>query len=89
VLREGQAGALPGKSLVVSEPAHGLGCDGMPCEDGHAQARSLVGQVLETVHAHDRWSQDWNFCPYACLCEIDRRGAGFITRQHEGSPMSW
>jgi hypothetical protein len=58
-----------------------------PCEDGHAQERSLLGQVLETVQAHDLWIQDRNFCTCAFLGEIDRRGAGFITRQHEGLPF--
>ena len=87
VLREGQAGALPGKSLGVYEPAHGLVSDVFPCEDGHAQERSLLGQVLETVQAHDLWMQDRNFCTGAFLCEMDRRGAGFITRQHEGLPL--
>src|SRR3989441_5015077 len=87
VLREVQAGALPGKSLVVYEPAHGLVSDVFPCEDGHAQERSLLGQVLETVHANDLWIQDRNFCTCAFLCAIDRRGAGFIARQHEGLPF--
>jgi hypothetical protein len=87
VLREVQAGALPGKSLVVYEPAHGLVSDVFPCEDGHAQERSLFGLVLETVRAGDLWIQDRNFCTCAFLCEIDRRGAGFITRQHEGLPF--
>ena len=86
-LREVQGGALPGTSLVVSEPAHGLGTDVFPCEDGHAQERSLFGAVLETVHAGDLWIQDRNFCTCAFLCEIDTRGAGFITRQHEGLPF--
>ena len=35
------AGALPGKSVVVSEPAEGLVTDVFPCEDGHAQEHSL------------------------------------------------
>jgi Transposase DDE domain len=87
VLREVEAGALPGKSLVVYEPAHGLVSDVFPCEDGHAQERSLLGRVLETVHAGDLWIQDRNFCTCAFLCAIDRRGAGFITRQHEGLPF--
>jgi hypothetical protein len=43
VLRAVQAGALPGKSLVVYEPAQGLVTDVFPCEDGHAQERSLFG----------------------------------------------
>ena len=86
-LREVQGGALPGKSLVVSEPAQGLVTDVFPCEDGHAQERSLFGTVRETVQANDLWIQDRNFCPCAFLCEIDQRGAAFITRQHEGLPF--
>lgn len=87
VLREVQAGALPGKSLVVYAPTYGLVSNVFPCEDGHAQERSLLGRVLETVHAHDLWIQDRNCCTCAFLCTIDSRGAGFITRQHEGLPF--
>jgi hypothetical protein len=87
VLREVQAGALPGKSLVVYEPPYGLVSDVFPCEDGHAQERSLLGLVLETVQADDLWIQDRNFCTCAFLCAIDSRDAGFITRQHEGLPF--
>ena len=87
VLREVQAGALPGKSLVVYEPMVGLVSEVFPCEDGHAQERSLFGPVLETVQAHDLWIQDRNFCTGAFLCGIDSRGAGFITRQHAGLPF--
>ena len=54
-LREVQGGALPGKSLVVYAPAQGLVIDVFPCEDGHAQERSLFGAVLETVRAGDLW----------------------------------
>src|SRR2546426_611521 len=86
-LREVQGGALPGKSLVVYEPAHGVVRDVFPCEDGHAQERSLVGLVLETVRTGDLWIQDRNFCPCALLCEIDCRGACFIPRQQEGLPF--
>ena len=86
-LREVQGGALPGQSLVVYEPAHGLVRDVFPCEDSHAQERSMFGLVLETVHAGDLWIQDRNFCTCAFLCEIDSRGACFITRQHEGLPF--
>jgi hypothetical protein len=66
-LREVQGGALPGKSLVVYAPASGLVCEVFPCDDGHAQERSLFGAVLETVQADDLWSQDRNFCPCALL----------------------
>jgi Transposase DDE domain len=85
-LRTLQGGALPGKALVVYEPAQGLVTDVFPCEDGHAQERSLFGRVLETVHAGDLWIQDRNFCTCAFLCGIAQRDAWFITRQHEGLP---
>src|SRR5205823_1538316 len=34
----------------------------------------------------DLWMQDRNFCTCAFLCDIARRGAFFITRQHAGLP---
>jgi hypothetical protein len=86
-LREVQGGALPGKSLVVYEPALGLVSDVFPCEDGHAQERSLFGAVLATVHVDDLWIQDRNVCTCTFLCEIDSRGASCITRQHESLPF--
>jgi hypothetical protein len=58
-----------------------------PCEDGHAQERTLLGQVLATVQAGDLWMQNRNFCPWAFLSEIDSRGAGCITRQYQGLPF--
>ena len=88
VLREVQAGALPGKSLVVYEPTYGVVSDVFPCEDGHAHERAMLGQVLETVQPRDLWIQDRNFCPCAFFCGIETRGAGFITRQHAGLPFA-
>jgi IS4 transposase len=85
-LRQVGAGALPGKSLVVYEPAQGVVTNVLPCEDGHAQERSMCGDVLQTVEAGDLWLEDRNCCPREFLCEIDDRGAGFIVRQHEGLP---
>ena len=82
--RDGQGGAVPGQSLVVSAPAQGRVTDGLPCAEGPAQERAWCGAVLATVQANDRWSQDRHCCPWACLCESDRRGAGFLTRQQEG-----
>ena len=62
MLLDTRAGALPGKSLVVLEPALGLATDIFPCEDGHAQERSLLPEVLETVEAGDLWIGERNFC---------------------------
>lgn len=87
VLRDVQAGALPGTSLVVFEPTLGLVSAVFPCEDGHAQERSLFGPVLETGCVHALWIQDRNFCPCAFLGGLQTRGAAFITRQHAGLPF--
>ena len=83
-LREAKGRALPGKSLVVYEPAQGLVTDVLPCENGHAQERSLFGALLKTVEAGDLWIADRNFCTRDFLCAIDKREAFFITREHRG-----
>jgi len=83
-LREAKGRALPGKSLVVYEPAQGLVTDVFPCENGHAQERSLFGALLKTVEAGDLWIEDRNFCTRDFLCAIDKREAFFITREHRG-----
>ena len=54
-LRSLAAGALPGKSLVVFDPVLRLPIDVFPCEDGHAQERSLLAEVLPTVKADNVW----------------------------------
>ena len=59
-----------------------------PCEDGHAQERSLCGGVLKTVQAGDLWIADRNCCTRDFLCDIDQRGASFIIRQHRGLPYA-
>ena len=41
-LRDCNSAPLPGKSLVVLDPSLMLATDVFPCEDGHAQERSLA-----------------------------------------------
>ena len=86
-LRVATGRALPGKSVVVYEPAQGLVTEVFPCEDGHAQERSLFGSVLETVKRNDLWIADRNFCTRAFLTETNRRGALFVIRPHRGLPF--
>lgn len=76
-LRTLAAGALPGKSLVVYDPALRLPIDVFPCEDGHAQERSLLGDVLPTVEINDLWICDRNFCVRSFLLGIDLRNGFF------------
>ena len=87
VLRNTGAGALPGKSLAVLDPSLGLAIDIFPCEDGHAQERSLLSAVLETVEASDLWIGDRNFCTLGFLFGIERRQAFFLIRQHQNLPI--
>ena len=52
-LRQTNAGALPGKSLVVLDPALMLAVDVFPCEDGHAQEREPQILFVSSFHALD------------------------------------
>ena len=81
-LRKTRSGPLPGQSLVVLEPDLMLATDVFPCEDGHAQERSLLPQVLETVQAKDLWIADRNFCTTGFLFGIAARKGSFVIRQH-------
>jgi len=81
-LRKTRQGPLPGQSLVVLEPDRMLATDVFPCEDGHAQERSLLPQVLETVQPRDLWIADRNFCTTAFLFGIAQRQGAFLIRQH-------
>jgi IS4 transposase len=81
-LRTMRAGALPGHTLVVLDPELMLVIDAFPCEDGHAQERSLLGQVEATVQPNDLWIEDRNFCTTGFLFGIVRRGGFFLVRQH-------
>lgn len=73
---------LPGKSLVVWDQATRLVCDVFLTEDGHAQERSLLDEVLEQVADDDLWIADRNFCTSGFLFELWDRRARFVIRQH-------
>src|SRR5512135_3513092 len=81
-LRTMRAGALPGHALVVFDPERMLAIDAILCENGHAQERSLLAQVLETVREKDLWIADRNFCTTDFLFGIAGCGGSFIIRQH-------
>jgi IS4 transposase len=81
-LRLTRQGPLPGQALVVLDPELMLAIDVFPCEDGHAQERSLLPQVLETVEVKDLWIADRNFCTTGFLFGIARRKGFFVIRQH-------
>jgi len=78
--------ALPGHCVVILDPQLKLAIDVIPCEDAHAQERSLLPQVLQTVQRRDLWVADRNFCTVAFLLGINHRRAYFAIRQHAQLP---
>jgi IS4 transposase len=85
-LRVVRGGPLPGQALVVLEPAIGLITDIIPCEDGHAQERSLLIELVDIIQPNDLWIADRNFCTVMLLHEIAASKAFFLVRQHAGLP---
>lgn len=81
-LRKTAAGPLPGFALAVLDPVLRQVIDAIPCEDGHAQERSLAQEILAMVEPNDAWIDDRNFCTSVLLFGIADKGAFFVTRQH-------
>jgi hypothetical protein len=83
-LRKTGSAPLPGKSLVVFDYERDITVETIPCEDGHAQERSLFGKLLNLVRKGEVWIADRNFCTKKFLEGIVEREAHFIIRQHAG-----
>jgi hypothetical protein len=86
VLRNTAAGALPGQSLVLLDPQRMVIDDVVLCEDGHAQERSLLNQVIPLLEPNDLLIADRNFGMLGFLFGIMARGARFIIREHGRMP---
>jgi hypothetical protein len=84
VLRGSIAGPLPGQALVVLDPQLMLATHMIPCEDGHAQERSLFSEILELVEVNDVWVADRNFCTAGLLAGIADKFAFYVIRHHAG-----
>jgi hypothetical protein len=82
VLRGSIAGPLPGHALVVLDPELMLAVHMIPCEDGHAQERSLTSQIIEKVVRDEVWIADRNFCTCPLLSGVVDRDAFYVIRQH-------
>src|SRR5712692_7675084 len=76
------AAPLPGQILVVLAQQRMLATEVVLCEDGHAQERWLLGQVLPCVEPDDLWIADRNFCTGDFLGGIAARGGCCVVRQH-------
>jgi hypothetical protein len=88
VLRGQAAAPLPGQALVVYDTQWDLMTNIVPCEDGHAQERSLISTVLELVGEREIWIEDRNFCTTDFVFGVKERQAYFIVRQHAGN-LHW
>jgi IS4 transposase len=86
--RTTRAAVLPGQTLVVLDPATMLAIDVVPCEDAHAQERSLVDQVWPGVERRDLWIADRNFCTTRFLFGVAAGQGCFLVRQH-CSTLHW
>jgi IS4 transposase len=78
---------LPGHALVVLDPRWRLVVDIIPCADGHAQERSLLPELVETLAPGQVWIADRNFCTVLWLHEVALNGAFFIQREHAKLPV--
>jgi hypothetical protein len=81
-LRTTWAAPLPGHGLVVLDQPTQTVTDILLTEDGEAQERSLLPEVLALVQRRDLWIADRNFCTLGFLWALGRKGACFVIRQH-------
>ena len=81
-LRNVAAGPLPGLALAAFDPDSRLVTDLFPCEDGHAQERSLFIDVLDAMQPGEVWIADRNFCTSLFLFQTAANSAYFVIRQH-------
>lgn len=88
VLRDKAAGALPGKSLVIYDPALEMAIDLAQCEDGHAQERALLPEIVLRFEKRDVVVADRNFCVRHFLDGLASRGAYFVCRHHQQMPYA-
>ena len=87
-LRTMRAGALPGQAIAVLDAATQLVVDVVACEDGHAQERRLLPQLVERIAPRDVVVADRNFCTTGFLFGLRAQQAFFVIRQHR-STLTW
>ncbi|MCL2711293.1 MAG: IS4 family transposase [Planctomycetaceae bacterium] len=87
-LRTQTAAPLPGHALALYDQEYGMVCDVIPCEDGHAQERTLLGPILDQIRSKDCIIGDRNFCVLSFMSGIVKRGGSFVIRHH-GQLKCW
>ena len=77
------AAPLPGKALLVFDPALEVITEMVPSTDAYTQERALLPAVLERVQPGELWLADRNFCTRGLLWGLHQRGAVGLVREHE------
>jgi IS4 transposase len=85
--RSDSAAPLPGQALVFYDPRLMLIEDVFPCEDGHAQERALLDEVVARLRQRDLVIADRNFCVRQFLLAILAQGGCFAIREHQ--KLAW
>ena len=80
--RHQTAAPLPGKALLVYDPAREMITDMVPSEDAYTQERALLREVLPRVQAGELWLMDRNFCTQRLWWGLQRCGAVGLVREH-------
>jgi len=81
-LRTIRGGPLPGQALVVLDPQTKLMTAVYPCEDGHAQERSILLDLFVDLEPGEVWIADRNFCTSMFIDELAEKQAFFVIREH-------
>jgi IS4 transposase len=81
-LRDTWAAPLPGRILVVMDPELGVARQAFVTPDGHANERTLLDDVLQTVQENELYLADRNFCTLKFLFKIEDKQAFYLIRQH-------
>jgi hypothetical protein len=71
----------------VLDPEVMLATNMIPCEDGHAQERSLTDAIVQLVQADECWVADRNFCTMPVLRGMTEQRGSFAIRQHANLPV--
>jgi hypothetical protein len=84
--RDQAAAPLPGQALVLFDPEIDLITDVLLEEDGHAQERALLDDVIGRLNARDLVVADRNMCVRKFLLGIIAQGGFFAIREHAQVP---
>jgi len=86
-LRTVAAGALPGQTLAVLDAETMLVTEVLCCEDGHAQERAVLPEVVPLIAERDIWVADRNFCTTDFWFALAERKACGVIRHHAN--LAW